>query len=209
MIRILAICSANMCRSPMSAGLLNRALIHAPIADKVMVSSCGLQPVDESICEEILSRRLSEADVQAIRKLHRPTQLTVELAGRANLLLAADRAVRTGVVRLDPQLHSITFTLREAATLAGAVLSDPLPHGNASARTLDWFVDQMNQARGVTGLARVENLRVSSRSWRRTLVHSHDIPDAHKEPGVPHTLVRRLLISSVDDLATSLLRAMT
>ncbi|GAA3608870.1 arsenate reductase/protein-tyrosine-phosphatase family protein [Microlunatus ginsengisoli] len=114
---ILFVCEGNVCRSPLAAALLSRAFGEAGIG--LAVGSAGTRalvgrPVDESTAAlaERAGLDLSE---------HRARRLDRDLAGSAQLLLAATRRVRSQAVAIHPPAVQYAFTIRQLGRLlAGA-----------------------------------------------------------------------------------------
>jgi protein-tyrosine phosphatase len=109
--RILAVCTANICRSPMMEILLSRRLD----PNLYEVSSAGVQgwsaaPVDSMVVLE-LERLGASADGFASRPL------TAHMVEDADLVLTATRDHRAYVLDRYPGALRRTFTLREFAQL--------------------------------------------------------------------------------------------
>jgi len=109
--RILAVCTANICRSPMVEILLRQRLDPAVF----VVASAGVQgwrdaPVDSMVVLE-LERLGARADGFASRALE--SQLVTD----ADLILTATRDHRSVVLGRYPGALRRTFTLREFAEL--------------------------------------------------------------------------------------------
>ena len=109
--RILAVCTANICRSPMMEILLRQRLD----PDLFEVSSAGVQgwneaPVDSMVVLE-LERLGGRADDFSSRAL------TAEMVEGADLILTATREHRSELLSRHPSALRRTFTLREFAEL--------------------------------------------------------------------------------------------
>ena len=109
--RILAVCTANICRSPMVEILLRRRLD----PEVFEVSSAGVQgwreaPVDSMVVLE-LERLGARADGFASRALED------KMVDDADLILTATRDHRSEVLSRNPSALRRTFTLREFAVL--------------------------------------------------------------------------------------------
>ena len=109
--RILAVCTANICRSPMMEILLRERLD----PEQFEVSSAGVQgwkaaPVDSMVVLE-LERLGARADGFASRAL------TAEMVEGADLILTATREHRSEVLDRHPGALRRTFTVREFAEL--------------------------------------------------------------------------------------------
>lgn len=88
--RILIVCSANQCRSPMAEGLLRRRLTSAGIAERVQVSSAGTWaragvPATPTAVEVMAERGI---DISA----HRSQEVSAEILAEADLVLVMTRS---------------------------------------------------------------------------------------------------------------------
>ena len=109
--RILAVCTANICRSPMVEILLRQRLD----PDDFEVASAGVQgwhqaPVDSMVVLE-LERFGAKADGFASRAVD------AEMVHHADLILTATREHRAMLLGRHPEALRRTFTLREFAEL--------------------------------------------------------------------------------------------
>lgn len=114
---ILAVCSGNICRSPLAEQLLRAGLAGV---EGVTVGSAGtIALVGEGMPSEALalSLRLGATDAAA----HSARQLDEQLIRDADLVLGLSREHRRAVVELVPAATRRAFTLREFAHLAAAV----------------------------------------------------------------------------------------
>lgn len=103
--RILTVCTANMCRSPMAEGLLA-----AQLAGAAAVSSCGLLADGYSAAPEVVEAMAARGvDLGA----HRSRQLGVGLIDGSDLILAMAREHLREVVVRRPDAFGRTFTLKE------------------------------------------------------------------------------------------------
>ncbi len=118
--RVLVLCTANVCRSPVAAALLRRGLG----GNGIEVASAGLR-VDPGAPVS--------AQMAALMDLPRDAfgarQILPEMIEAAGLVLTMTRAHRAQVVSLVPTAVRRTFTLREFADLA--VLAEPADEGQA------------------------------------------------------------------------------
>jgi protein-tyrosine-phosphatase len=199
---VLTVCSANICRSPLMTVSLERSLFAQRFGGDVVVRSGGVNAaVGEPVCQEIARLAQSHGLLSRVLELHRSTPLTREQIEGADLILAADRRLRSEVVKRARRPLSIdrTFTVREAAQLAAAACREVT--GRTTDERLRSLTEQMNHSRGFTDLPAVEQLAALSRPWRRIAVHTHDVPDAHGDPQAPHPVVRRLIVQAAEQLA--------
>jgi protein-tyrosine phosphatase len=128
--RILAVCTANICRSPMVEYLLRSSL--AASADRSMgirfeVSSAGVRgwdgsPMDPPAAEEL--RRLGGDPNRFVAR-----SFVAALGERADLILTATTDHRSLVLQEVPQALRRTFTLLEFARLVSAVTGSTAGEG--------------------------------------------------------------------------------
>lgn len=112
-LKIVAVCTGNICRSPLSEYILKDALDGAHFS----ISSAGTRAVRDG--------QVPEQQVKIAHKLgldgivtHRPRQMSVEQLQGAHLVLAASLRHRRRIVRTLPSASSHAFTMREFAHLA-------------------------------------------------------------------------------------------
>jgi len=118
--RILVVCAANRARSPIAHLLLQRALGTSAVrVDSAGTHASPAAPVTRST-RLILEARGIDADAFASRRL------TAELIADADLVLCAERANRSDVVRLVARAHRKTFTLTQAERLLGVAPAPPV-----------------------------------------------------------------------------------
>ncbi|MCD4536333.1 hypothetical protein LRP67_19755 [Nocardioides sp. cx-169] len=201
---VLTVCAANICRSPLMAICLERSFLARGFGGDVDVRSAGVSAAEGvGACPEVTRLTRSRGLPWLTLEQHRSRVLTDELIDRADLILTADRGLRSEIVkRARPGSIGRTFTLREAAELAEAVsfrVEERTMEGNL--RTL---TTQLHHSRGFIDLPRVQRLPTRSLPWRRLEVHTHDVPDAHEGARAPHGIVLRLTVPTADRLAATL-----
>ncbi|MGG7306133.1 low molecular weight phosphatase family protein [Curtobacterium sp. AB451] len=109
--RVLFVCSGNICRSPLGAQVLTARL--GPDAPAFEVESAGTiaqdgAPMDPAAAAQ--SERLG-----GVPGDHRARYLTEAIAGSADLVLTAERAHRSAVVSLAPRAAKRAFTITQFA----------------------------------------------------------------------------------------------
>jgi len=152
-IRVLSICTANECRSPLAAAIIQRTwVIYGPVDAPLICASAGVEALAESPwCEQ--SAEVAQADANG----HRSRELQVDDLESATLVLAMDRTQRAIAARLQPSVRPRLFTLVQAALLAEHVGSSlkwngpaagapSLPSGTSE--RIQWLVAEMDAARG-------------------------------------------------------------
>src|SRR2546422_10141511 len=124
--RILLVCTGNICRSPLAAALLDRALAQRGI-DGIEVASAGTgawdgAPVSEGAYLVGLERGL---DLSA----HRARLLTRELVEDADLILTMARHHRARVDELGGERHVVVVGGEAGREGGGAEVGDPCRGG--------------------------------------------------------------------------------
>lgn len=118
MLRILTVCTANICRSPLAEHLLN---IH--LSDvRVDIRSAGTRAlVDRRMPPEAVGMAVAVGIDEATALRHRARMLTGETLHGRDLVLAMSRDHRREIVEQDPSQMGRVFTIREFARLAKGV----------------------------------------------------------------------------------------
>ena len=123
--RILVVCTANICRSPLAAELLRRRLAErfGADADDVEVTSAGVRALVGEPMDPYAAALLAEVtgpDGALGSHQFAARQVDERLVGEADLVLTMTREHRRAVVQLVPAAQRRTFTLRELARIARA-----------------------------------------------------------------------------------------
>lgn len=127
-LRVLMVCTGNVCRSPAAERLLGTWLGAAGL----VVSSAGTHALAGEPMTEQMVRLVTAAGGRADGFTSR--QLTEDLVAEADLVLGATRAHRGEVVALHPPALRKTFALREFVRLARTVNPGALPSAPPVAR---------------------------------------------------------------------------
>lgn len=118
MIKVLAICTGNVCRSPLAALLLEARLEDVDVS----ISSAGIGARDgASMTPESIELATSMGVRAARAEAHAARYLTLQQMASADLCLAMAREHRRRVVELDPSRVRTAFTAREFARLTAHV----------------------------------------------------------------------------------------
>lgn len=122
--RVLMVCTANHCRSPIAEQLLARDSAGLFGAGRWHIGSAGtavrgLWPLHEHAAT-VLAERLPAEQLPALAG-HRSVQLTTALIAEADLVLTATRQHRGAVVTMLPGAVGRTFTIGQFARLCDAV----------------------------------------------------------------------------------------
>lgn len=132
-VRILTVCSGNVCRSPLAEALLRRELAGLD----VVVDSAGTIATDDATMPDEAQRLAVQCGVaREDASAHRARYLDPAVLEGASLVVAMGREHRRRVVELMPRLLRSTFTAREFARLAEGA-DDATLRGAASAAGTD------------------------------------------------------------------------
>jgi protein-tyrosine-phosphatase len=132
---LLIVCTGNVCRSPMAAGLIRDRLRWAGLSDQVHVSSAGVfalegAPASADGVDVLAERGVDISD-------HRARQLDDQMLDQADLVLVMEERHRQAIFARAPQhLHKVMLF----SELAGehADIADPYRQGRpAYERTLE------------------------------------------------------------------------
>lgn len=116
---ILAVCTANICRSPMIELLLRKQLD----PEKFSVGSAGVHGWNRAPVDSMVTLELARFGVRAAGFQSRA--LNDQLINEADLILAATRDHRAHILGRSPDALRKTFTLLEFAALMDGVTSEP------------------------------------------------------------------------------------
>jgi protein-tyrosine phosphatase len=202
---ILIACTANVCRSPFAAAVLVHAVSLEEVHRRIAVDTGGIDAVPgQPVCPDVV--RMGESRGLRSRALvgHQAQVLTADQIEAADLVLAADRRTRSGIMKRVSRAAGRTFTLREAAQLGEVAVFEV--RGQTLEDRLRSYVAAMNAGRGLRDLPRTRHMVAVTSPWRRVAVHGHDIPDAHQGERAPHRVVYALTTSSAQQVARGLAR---
>ncbi|MDR6691216.1 protein-tyrosine phosphatase [Microbacterium sp. 1154] len=130
MLTIIAVCTGNICRSPLAAELLASRLTNL----EVNISSAGTRARDGmQVTSQTTDIALAHGVLRGDVERHRSRFLTDELLRPAHLALAMAREHRRQIVEMNPSFTRKTFTVRELARLASGMSDDELLRSAASA----------------------------------------------------------------------------
>jgi protein-tyrosine phosphatase len=176
-VRILVVCTGNLCRSPLAAELLRIRLAKAGAITDVRSAGTGASN-NESPPVAMIDAGL---DVGADLAGHRSMPITAALIDGADLILGATIAHCRDVLGFSEGAANRTFTLVEAGHLAATVAtSDP-------SETFDLVAWRREMA----------SLRSPGRYWQRR-THAEDIADPYGGPVRRYEAVAREVAAAVD-----------
>lgn len=127
--RVLVVCTANICRSPLAEVVLSSQLAEAGAGAEVVVGGAGVGRVARDglpmhpVSAEI-ARRWARLPSGEELPLPLSRRLSSRVAGSVDLVLTMTAAHRDRVLRDHPRLMTKAFTLAEYARLAEALLAD-------------------------------------------------------------------------------------
>jgi protein-tyrosine phosphatase len=214
--QVLMVCTANICRSPAAATLLGLRLGVESAGTPVEIRSVGTQALaGRPACgsaSELVSQHahrfypnlVGDPDPQSE---HRSRLLLAEHLRAADLVLGLDREHRSHLAAASPADRPKTFTLRQAAELAGYVAefisvadspagAPPMPSDADPKARLSWLVVEMDAARGIAPATVVDN---SPTDW-----HPLDVPDPHVLGQQLHPDAFGLILAATDQLGTAM-----
>lgn len=116
-LRVITICTGNICRSPAAATLLGSAF-----PGVVETSSAGIRAVEGSDIEPHIRELLASAGL--FPPVHRAHTATAPELDEADLILTMTVEQRGNVLELAPQLLRRTFTLKEFARVSADLVND-------------------------------------------------------------------------------------
>ena len=125
-LRILVVCTGNICRSPAAAALLRARSAGLGIE----VASAGTAAVVGHPIHPLTAAALAQVGIEDLN--HRARQLSPAHVAGADLVLTAERRHRVAVIEADPTALRRTFTIAEFACLSDAV-EDPAAAGTPAA----------------------------------------------------------------------------
>jgi protein-tyrosine phosphatase len=210
------VCTANICRSPAAATLLDQRLANESTAAPTQIHSAGTQALaGRPACGRASELVREHADVyypKLVGRLdHQPKHssrlLLAEHLHAADLVLALDREHRSHLAAVSPKDRPKTFTLRQASLLAsyvGELVSaddspvgaPALPAKNSPKERLEWLVAEMDAARGTVPLPVAEE---APTRW-----HPLDVPDPHVLGFELHSDAFTLILGASDQLGTAM-----
>ncbi|GAA3340659.1 low molecular weight phosphatase family protein [Curtobacterium pusillum] len=138
--RILFVCSGNLCRSALGAQVLVARL--GPDASAFEVESAGTIAQDDTPMDDAAAAQSSRLGGDP--SSHRSRYLTASIAGAADLVLAAERSHRAAVVSLAPRAAKRAFTIKQFAR----VLEGLEPGDLSGVGTAEELVERVARLRG-------------------------------------------------------------
>lgn len=163
--RIIAVCTGNICRSPMVEYMISAALERVGLDDGVVVDSAGIErwevgnPIDRRAAQVLSAHGIDSG-------LHRARQFRPEWLAEANLVLALDNghldALRSMAGAPEPAKIQLLRSFDPAADGADLSVADPWG-GDLDDFTATW--DQIDAA--LPGIVNFLRLQVATRNEDR------------------------------------------
>ena len=181
--RALVVCTANICRSQVIAGLLA-----ARLGPTVEIVSRGTRAATGATTCEVSAAWSAARGVTLPEPVPTPLELTDVRA--STIILTATRRHRASVIALRSSMQVRTFTLTQAARLARwlAQQDERVESDDRSERLL-WLTEKLDAARDLAPMPDDEAL--------------DDLPDPHF--GADHAGVFDRIVTAVDDFCAPIL----
>jgi len=182
--RIVVVCTANICRSPMAEAMIRQGLRAAGAeAAGVVVESAGVYGHEGSPIAPGSASALAALGIE--EDGHRGRLLTPAIVGAADLVLTMEERHRAAILAGTPEAHGRTFALREFARLAGG--QETLAGAGVAERARALVADA--------------GARRAALPWPGV----DDVPDPYGGPGEGYHACAALLLAEVRTLLRPLL----
>jgi len=119
-LRILAVCTGNICRSPFAAKLLAAKFDR----DHFRVASAGTSAMLGDPMQDTMQEIATEKGIRGLE--HDARALTEGLVSQADLILGMEREHRSEAARLHPSAAKRAFTMLEFAHIVSSIDEDQL-----------------------------------------------------------------------------------
>jgi len=187
-LRVLMVCTGNICRSPMAEALLRARMD----TDRMRVRSAGTRPViDGEMPAEAQRLTIAHGGSQADARGHRGRWLIEPIAEDADLIFAMAREHRTAAVELAPRMLRRTFTVREFARLATSLSDSELREAAESAGS-----DVRARLTAVTALIATQRSMVTPPSPK-----DDDVIDPYRRSSDTYERSAAQLVPAIDEVA--------
>ncbi|HHY54424.1 MAG TPA: low molecular weight protein arginine phosphatase [Chloroflexi bacterium] len=124
--QILVVCTANVCRSPLVASLLQHQIVRAGLTDKLTVTSAGVHALAGGAVDPMIAAMLDELGIELAAKFATP--VAEQALREADLVLVMEEAHRQALFYRLPSALPKVFLLSE---LAGRYDEVTDPHGGS------------------------------------------------------------------------------
>jgi protein-tyrosine phosphatase len=180
---LLVVCTANVCRSPLAQGLLQRRLGESLRFAQVEVTSAGTDVLPDHAMCELSGEVLGDAEFQAAHVSHALSKQAIQ---GSDLVITLEREQRGEVARTAPGSQSKVFTLREAVALGEAAGRRVAAGELAPADDLKRLAQMLHATRGTVPITPGRGQR--EHWWRRRAEPADPltIEDGHGSPPAAH-----------------------
>ncbi|MEJ5944696.1 hypothetical protein WDZ17_05240 [Pseudokineococcus basanitobsidens] len=187
-LRVLVVCTANVCRSPFAAAVFAHRLGALPGGDRVRVTGAGVRamtgaPVDPAMADHLEAEEAVLLDGAVAR------QLDERLVREADLVLALAREHRRAAVALVPARQRRVMTLLELARAGRAAADAGLAPVADAPDALRALVAASAAHRGPTAPDDPA---------------ADDVADPHRRPAPEYAAAAALVRRAVDDVVGAL-----
>jgi protein-tyrosine phosphatase len=145
--QILVVCTANICRSPLIAGILDEHLGANGLNDVVTVRSAGIYAQAGNPVWGPIGELMAERGIDLHR--HRSQPITSEMALAADLIIVMEEGQRQSIFYLEPRALRKVVLLSELSGEAepfSDLMGRPLPElAAACSRAEEWLITGWNQ----------------------------------------------------------------
>lgn len=184
---LLVVDGSDVCRAPIVSFTLGRGFQDAGLTELGPIVDRGLQAeAGATMCEGAATRLGFTGPAFAHYAAHRSAPLTVDDIRAADLILTAERAHRSAVVRMLPGTQAIVFTWKEALVLASVLVDRRRTGGVAAPADLAALARALHGVRGTVPLIEPP-VRTGPFHWRRaaeadplTIASGHDGAAEHR-----------------------------
>lgn len=180
--RILVVCYANVCRSPLAAAVLRELL---PAESNTTISSAGINAIDGAPACELANQSFS-ASPTSLRS-HQSRQIDQSLIEHSDLILTMSPEQSRWIIEHWPDTKLKTFGLVESATKMSLLFSD------LSTRPADWSESLAQDLDSMRGLVSVPRLPNPKGRWMRRLEPGR-LADGHNLSRSAHLRTLRQVI---------------
>lgn len=175
--RLLFVCHANVCRSPLMAATFMACLDAAKVTEPWRVDSGGVQATGGELCAvsaEVVDEVLVPPMAVEFRTRFKPALPRVKSLDLSGLIITATREERSALAHHDPALRARTFTLKEAVALGAATFTEEeLRLGAAADEGVHGYAAILHERRGMV------QVPTPRRRLGRQAVDPYDIADVH------------------------------
>lgn len=119
--RVLLVCTANLCRSPIAEYVLSSLSSTDAVIDasEWQIESAGTRVSQDSEMHPLARQALADRGISGMDEF-RSKQVSEAMVRQADLILTASLEHRSAIVRLVPSAVRRTFTMKQAARMAKA-----------------------------------------------------------------------------------------